>query len=98
MSADTTETGVEHSKKLQQSINLNAPVTAALLPMDCPEGIKARVSPMQSIEPHRILASTRDLNQGPSGQQSNVVASIATTSPMHNYKLIHINCKQRSIY
>ena len=29
-----------------------------------PEGMKAQASPVQSIEPHRILAPTRDLNQG----------------------------------
>ena len=28
-----------------------------------PEGMKARVSPVQSIEPHRILAPTRDVNR-----------------------------------
>ena len=35
-----------------------------------PEGMKARVSPVQSIEPHRILAPTRDLNREPLGPQS----------------------------
>ena len=35
-----------------------------------PEGMKARVSPVQSIEPHRILAPTRDLNLESSGPQS----------------------------
>ena len=35
-----------------------------------PEGMKARVSPVQSIEPHRILAPTLDLNREPLGPQS----------------------------
>ena len=35
-----------------------------------PEGMKARVSPVQSIEPHRILAPSRDLNREPLGPQS----------------------------
>ena len=45
-----------------------------------PEGMKARVSPVQSIEPHRILAPTRDLNREPLGPQSRVVTTIL---PMH---------------
>ena len=45
-----------------------------------PEGMKARVSPVQSIEPHRILAPTRDLNQGPPGSESRVVTTIL---PLH---------------
>ena len=32
-----------------------------------PEKMMARVSHEQSIEPHRISAPTRDLNQGPAG-------------------------------
>ena len=37
-------------------------------PMYYPEGsMKARVSPVQSSEPHRILAPTRDSNPGPPG-------------------------------
>ena len=45
-----------------------------------PEGMKARVSPVQSIEPHRILAPTRDLNREPLGPQSRVVTTIL---PLH---------------
>ena len=41
-----------------------------------PEGVKARVIPMQSIEPHRTLAPTRDSNQEPPGPQSRVVTTI----------------------
>ena len=41
-----------------------------------PEGMKARVSPVQSIEPRRILAPTRDSNQEPPGLQSRVVTTI----------------------
>ena len=40
-----------------------------------PEGMKARVSPVQSIESHRILAP-RDLNREPLGPQSRVVTTI----------------------
>ena len=47
-----------------------------------PEEMKARVSPVQSIEPHRILAPTRDLNQEPPGPQSRVVTTIL---PLHTY-------------
>ena len=46
-----------------------------------PEGMKARVSPVQSTEPHRILAPTRDLNREPMGPQSRVVTTIL---PLHN--------------
>ena len=45
-----------------------------------PEGMKARVSPVQSIEPHRILAPTRNLNREPLGPQSRVVTTIL---PLH---------------
>ena len=52
-------------------------------PMYYPEGMKARVSPVQSIEPHRILAPTRDLNREPLGPQSRVVTTIL---PLHTSK------------
>ena len=45
-----------------------------------PEGMKAQVSPVQSIEPHRILAPTRDSNQELPGPQSRVVTTIL---PLH---------------
>ena len=45
-----------------------------------PEGMKARVSPVQSIEPHRILAPTRDSNPESSGPESRVVTIIL---PLH---------------
>ena len=45
-----------------------------------PGGMKARVSPVQSIEPHRILAPTRDSNQEPPGPESRVVTTIL---PLH---------------
>ena len=41
-----------------------------------PEGMKARVSPVQSIEPHRILATTQDSNQEPPGSESRVVTTV----------------------
>ena len=49
MPDDTTEGAVEHSSRLQPSINLHAPVTrrlcsAALVPNVLPRGMKARVS------------------------------------------------------
>ena len=37
--------------------------------------MKARVSPVQSIEPRRTLAPTRDLNQELPGPQSRVVTT-----------------------
>ena len=42
--------------------------------------MKARVGPVQSIKPHRILAPTRDSNQELPGPQSRVVATIL---PLH---------------
>ena len=44
--------------------------------------MKARVSPVQSIEPYRILAPTRDSNPGPPGPESKVVTTIL---PLHTY-------------
>ena len=41
-----------------------------------PEWAKARVSPVQSIEPHRILIPTQELNQRPPGPQSRIVTTI----------------------
>ena len=38
--------------------------SAALVPMYDAGGMKAWLSPVQSIERHRILAATRDLNHG----------------------------------
>ena len=74
----------EHSSKLQLSIRFTPShcldVQQDWYPMYYPEGMKARVSPVQSIEPHRILAPTRDLNQEPLGPQSRVVTTIL---PLH---------------
>ena len=74
----------EHSSKLQLSIRFTPSrcldVRQDWYPMYYPEGKKARVSPVQSIEPHRILASTRDLNREPLGPQSRVVTIIL---PLH---------------
>ena len=59
----------EHSSKLQLSIRFTPSrcldVRQDWYPMYYPKGMKARVSPVQSIEPHRILAPTRDLNREP---------------------------------
>ena len=38
--------------------------------------MKAQVSPVQSIKPHRILAPTRDWTPGPPGPESKVVTTI----------------------
>ena len=53
-------------------------------PMYYPEGMKARVSPVQSIEPHRILPPNRDSNQKPLGPQSRVVTTIL---PLHTTEI-----------
>ena len=74
----------EHSSKLQLSIRFTPSrcldVRQDWYPMYYPEGMKARVSPVQSIEPHRILAPTRDLNKEPPGSESRVVTTIL---PLH---------------
>ena len=82
----------EHSSKLQLSIRFTPSrcldVRQDWYPMYYPEGMKARVSPVQSIEPHRILAPTRDLNREPLGPQSRVVTTIL---PLHTvYMLLRI--------
>ena len=67
MPDDATEGVAKDSFRLQP-INLHAQLqplcSAALVLKYYPKGMKAQVSPVQSIEPHRILAPTRDLNQG----------------------------------
>ena len=87
MPDDATEGVAEHSCfRLQPSINLHAqlmPLCSAALvpyPMYYPKRMKARVGPLQSIEPHRILAPTRDSNQGPPSRQSRIVSTIL---PLH---------------
>ena len=55
--------------------------------------MKARVSPVQSIEPHRILAPTRDLNREPLGPQSRVVTTIlplytTATTERENFSIL----------
>ena len=66
MPYDATEGVAEHSFRLQPSINLHAPFTAF---MYYPEGMKARVSPVQWSKPYSILAPTQDSN--PSGRIQN---------------------------
>ena len=74
----------EHSSKLQLSIRFTPSrcldVRQDWYPMYYPKGMKARVIPVQSIEPHRILVPTRDSNQEPPGPQSRVVTTIL---PLH---------------
>ena len=80
----------EHSSKLQLSIRFTPSrcleVWQDWYPIYYPEGMKARVSPVQSIEPHRILAPTRDLNREPLGPQSRVVTTIL---PLHALWLVN---------
>ena len=64
----------KYSSKLQL-YSIHAQLMFDWYLMYYPELMKARVSPVQSIEPHRILAPTRDLNQGPPGPLSRVVQS-----------------------
>ena len=72
----------EYSSKLQLSIRFTPSrcldVRQDWYPMAMyyPKGMKARVSPVQSIEPHRILAPTRDSNQEPPDPQSRVITTI----------------------
>ena len=56
-----------------------------------PEGMKARVSPVQSIEPHRILAPTRDSNQEPPGPESRVVTTILPLHTIYVYIISHVH-------
>ena len=81
----------EHSSKLQLSIRFTLSrcldVRQDWYPMYYPGGMKARVCSVQSIEPHRILASTRDSNQEPPGPQSRVVTTIL---PLHTIVIILI--------
>ena len=74
----------KRSSKLQLSIRFT-PSRSLVVPQDWypmyyPEGMEARVSPVQSIEPHRILAPTRNSNQEHPSPQSIVVT---TTLPLH---------------
>ena len=81
----------EHSSKLQLSIRFTPSrcldVRQDWYPMYYPEGMKARVIPVQSIEPHRIVAPTRDLNREPLGPQSRVVA---TKLPLHTHCILWV--------
>ena len=100
----------KHSSKLQLSIRFTPSrcldVRQDWYPMYYPEGMKAPVSPVQSIDHHRILEQTRDSNQRPLGPQSIVVTTIP---PLHtifidmNY-LVHcwsifynISCRHISV-
>ena len=54
-----------------------------LVPNVLPWRDEGSVSPVQSIEPHRILAPTRDLNQEPPGPESRVVTTILPLPSIH---------------
>ena len=64
---------------LQPSINLPS-YSAAMIPMYYEGGMKARVRHVKSIELHRLLALTRDSNQGPTVQGSNYYITAAGNS------------------
>ena len=74
----------KHSSKLQLSIRFTPSrcleVQQDWYQMYYPEGMKARVSPLQSIEPHRILAPIRDSNKERLDPQYEVVTTILTLS------------------
>ena len=74
----------KHSSKLQLSIRFTLSrcldVRQDWYLMYNPKGMKARVSPVQSVEPHTILAPTRNSNPEPPDQQSRVVTTIL---PLH---------------
>ena len=59
--------------------------------------MKAQESPVQSIEPHRILAPTLDLNQGPPGPWSKVVATILLLHIMNKNAIMLGNFSQVSL-
>ena len=73
---DATESVVEQeSSRLQPSIDLHTSFTVLMFNSSgtdayYPEQMKVRVSPVPSLKPHRVLALTRDLNQGPPGPLS----------------------------
>ena len=81
----------EHSSELQVSIRFTPSrcldVRQDWYPMYYPEGMKARVGPVQSIEPHRILAFTRDSNQEPPGPGSRVVTNILPLHTIEQFEL-----------
>ena len=52
-----------------------------------PEGMKARVSPVQSIESRRILAPIRESNPESSGSESRVVTTIL---PLHTCSFVRL--------
>ena len=69
--------------------------STGLVPNVLPRRVKARVSPVQSIKPHRILAPTRDSNQEPPGSESRVVTTILPlhtilTNPARKLELPHL--------
>ena len=59
-----------------------------LYSMYYPEGMKARLSPVQPIEPNRILATTQDLNQGPLSPQSRVLTTMLSLY-WRNFSWLH---------
>ena len=65
---DATESMVEHSSKLQPTINLHAQVTTFIFSCSCTEILSWRDDgsgkPYAVVEPYRIYAFTRDLNWG----------------------------------
>ena len=84
MPADTTEGVVKHSFGCNHQSTCMSQLQPlcldTLILIHYPGGMKARVGPEQLIEPHRILAPTRDSNQGPPRPQYRVVTTIL---PLH---------------
>ena len=106
MPDDATDGVAEHSFLAATINQLACPSYSLdvqlLYPMYYPEGMKVRVSHVQSIEPHRILALTRDLNPGPPGPESKVVTTIL---PLHTYCTVlyavrqgHLDCRVTLTY
>ena len=60
--------------------------SAGLAPNVLLRRVKTWVSPVQWIEPHRILAPTLDLNQGPPGPQSRVLTTVHHSSASDSIK------------
>ena len=80
----------EHSSKLQLSIRFTPSrcldVRQDWYPMYYPEGMKARVSPVQSIEPHRIFGTHSGLEPWTSG--STVQSSNHYTTAAHSWNVL----------
>ena len=67
--------------------------TGLVLPYVLPRRDEGSGKPYQSIEPHRILAPTRDSNQEPPGPESRVVTTILSLHTILIFRHVHeCNC------